>query len=204
MLSLLFLNSKPFFFFFKQNYIKKYPLYVDTKHLYNAQSKKLDNKKSEINEVHSKQLGDKKVEAINEVQCKELDDKKEGLIYKNTKTGCRMVDDEILYLTCKRKKIKFEEDPKDSDSSSENENLSEVQKILSGKQKKDELSSAPDACTKVVKKSVQKYVFIGKRPEYKQKIQEKIEKNLPWYKRKSILSKSEDNSGDSSDLCFGK
>lgn len=112
-----------------------------------------------------------------------------------------MVDDEILSLTCKRKKVKVTEDPEDSDSSSESENLSEVQKILAGKKKKDEFSSTPDACTKVVKKSVQKFVFIGKRPEYKQKI---AEKNVPWYKRKSILSKSEDNSEDSSDLCLRK
>lgn len=112
-----------------------------------------------------------------------------------------MVDDEILSLTCKRKKIKYTEDPEDSDSSSESENLSEVQKILAGKQKKDKSSSKSDVSTEVVKKNLHKFVFIGKCPQYKQKIDEK---KVPWYKRKSILSKSEDNSGDSSDLCIGK
>lgn len=133
------------------------------------------------------------------VQHNELDSNKEETVNLNAETAHEKENEIKIDSTCKAKKPKLPESSKDvhSDNSSEIENLSETQKVLSGKQAKDGCCSHCDNCRKgAEKKIVHKYIFIGKCPGYKKK---SAEKNKPRGTRESILNKSEDNSGDSND-----
>ena len=116
-------------------------------------------------------------------------DNKEEIIIENIETADDNDSEYKIELAGAAKKLKSTQDSKEihSESSSEDENLNDVQKILSGKKIKVDSKT----CEKVVTKTVHKFVFIGKSSAYKQKI---AEKNMPWYKRKSILNVKEENS----------
>lgn len=128
----------------------------------------------------------------------EKDVKKEKIINENIESPHKKESKVMIEPTRKLKgpqKIQFPEDSKESNSecSSEDESLNDVQKILTGKKAKNKAVTKSNTCKKVVTKTVNKFIFIGKSPGYKKKLVEKAEKGIPWYKRESILNKNEDS-----------